>query len=154
MAEQTVLDSSEFQKLAKRRAPKGKKAKKEEKIQISISKYVKAQYPDVIFNSDIASGMRLPIWIAASAKAMRSERGQPDMVFLEPRGGYCGLCIEVKKDEAQVFNKNGEMKGGKSAGHLREQVAILERLRAKGYKAEFGLGFEDTKKIIDEYMLL
>ena len=133
---------------------KKKSSKKEERVQVQISKYVKLQYPGVIFNSDIASGMKLPIWVAAAAKAQRSERGQPDMVFLEPRGGYCGLCLEIKRDEAQVFKKNGEMKSGKSAAHIHEQNAILERLREKGYKAEFGLGFEGSKKIIDEYMSL
>lgn len=152
MAEQTVFDSKEFRKLSARISPKGKKKKKEERIQTQVAKYVKVQYPDVIFNSDIASGMKLPIWIAVLAKSMRSERAQPDMIFLEPKGGYHGLCIEIKKDASQVYKKNGEIKGGKSAKHIKEQEAVLQRLREKGYKAEFGLGFDDCKKIIDNYM--
>lgn len=29
---------------------------------------------------------------------------------------------------------------------------MLEKLRARGYRAEFGVGFEGCKKIIDEYL--
>ena len=29
---------------------------------------------------------------------------------------------------------------------------MLEKLRARGYKAEFGVGFEECKQIIDEYL--
>lgn len=136
-------------------APKGKSSKKkkpkkkEESIQLQISKYLRSVYPGVIFNSDIASGMRLPIWIAAKAKAQRSERGQPDLVVLEPRGKYFGLCLELKAES--VYRKDGALLSGK---HLKEQSELLNRLKEKGYYANFACGYQDTKDKIDWYFSL
>lgn len=131
---------------------KSPKQKKEENLQIAVAKYLMLQYPDVIFNSDIASGMRLTIGQAVKAKAMRSEKGQPDMILLEPRGAFFGLCLELKRDKDAVFLVDGvTLKADK---HVREQAIILERLRYKGYFAQFACGFIEAKFIIDYYMML
>lgn len=143
--------------LSKPSNPKGFKApkkKKEENIQIAVAKYLMMQYPDVIFNSDIASGMKLTMGQAVRAKAMRSEKGQPDMILLEPRGGYFGLCMELKNKFSDVFLANGKISDCKSKQHVRDQAAILERLRNKGYSAMFVCGFVESKFAIDFYMKL
>lgn len=62
---------------------------------------------------------------------------------------YCGLFIELKKEGTTIYKKNGELVANE---HIREQASILEELRQRGYKAEFGIGFENTKEIIDDYM--
>ena len=51
------------------------------------------------------------------------------------------------------FNKNTTLADGtlKKDQHLEEQAKMLEKLRARGYRAEFGVGFEGCKQIIDEY---
>jgi hypothetical protein len=36
--------------------------------------------------------------------------------------------------------------------HICEQFDMLEQLRRRGYKAEFACGFDEAKKIIDEYL--
>ena len=36
--------------------------------------------------------------------------------------------------------------------HIEEQAKMLEKLRTRGYKAEFGVGLEECKQIIDEYL--
>jgi hypothetical protein len=131
---------------------KKKNQKKEESLQLAISKYIKLQYPDAIFNCDLASGMRLPIHIAAKAKAQRSSRGQPDLIILEPKGQYKALCIELKKDYDSVYLKDG--KTLKKDKHLDEQHVLLTRLQDKGYYAGFTCGFEHTKKVIDWYFSL
>lgn len=133
----------------------GKKKKKEESIQIFIARHMRIRYPDVIFNSDIASGMRLTIGQAVKAKAMRSSRAQPDIIILEPRGKFNGLCIEIKKGIYDVYLKDGvTISNAKSSKHVREQNDMLIRLREKGYFAEFGFGISGCIKIIDEYMAL
>ena len=127
---------------------KKKNQKKEESLQLAISKYIKLQYPDAIFNCDLASGMRLPIHIAAKAKAQRSSRGQPDLIILEPKASFHGLCIELKKDKESVLKVDGSFKKNK---HIEEQSKMLNRLWNKGYYTCFGYGFDDTKRIIDWY---
>ena len=150
MSEQTVFDSKEFRAIAKKTSKRGKRVnRKEERIQTAVSKYIKIKYPKVIFNSDIASGIKLPIWLAGMAKAQRSSRGQPDLVIYEPRRGFHALCIELKKDRESVFKLDGGLKKDK---HLEEQAEILKRLADKGYHAVFGCGFDHCREIIDWYL--
>ncbi len=126
---------------------KNKKSKAEEKIQMEFCDYVRYTYPDIIFMCDLASGLKLPIWIAAKNKQMRSSKSLPDFFAAEPRKGFNGLFIELKKDGIRL--KSGAMP---TSDHIRDQEAILERLRQKGYKAEFAVGIEEAKFIFDEYM--
>lgn len=126
--------------------------KKEESIQLAVCRYLRLQYPDVIFACDLSSGMKLTIGQAVKAQKMRSGRGLPDIMILEPRGGelgYAGLMIELKTEKAG--NKNGTVK---QTDHVREQQAVLDRLEKKGYMAKFAIGFEEAKQIIDFYMAL
>ena len=147
--EQVDLLFGKTVKSGKRAKPK----KKEESLQLMVSKYLRSKYPEAIFNSDIASGMRLPIWIAAKAKAQRSERGQPDMIILEPRGIYFGLCLELKNEYSDVYLKDGTISNAKSNKHVLEQNEILNRLGDKGYYADFAFR-ENWQQIIDDYFAL
>lgn len=151
----------------KRNFAKNKKAKKEEKVQVLVCDYIRAKYPDVIFQCDLASGLKLPIWISAAHKKMRSSRGMPDLFIAKPKHIYhgypipigeddnCiaktfnGLFIELKRDGVKIFKRDGELVADE---HIREQAAILERLRNNGYAAEFACGFEQAIKIIDQYL--
>lgn len=60
----------------------------------------------------------------------------------------CGLFLELKKEGTRLQKKNGEW----STEHIAEQAKILEKLRQRGYCAEFAIGFDEAKKIIDEYL--
>jgi hypothetical protein len=126
-------------------------AKREESIQLAVCTYLKLQYPDVIFTCDLSSGMKLTIGQSVKSAKMRSSRGLPDIMILEPRGEgefrYCGLMIELKTEKAA--NKNGTVK---QTDHTREQQEVLTRLEKKGYMAKFAIGFEQAKSIIDFYM--
>lgn len=145
----------------KKNFKKNTKGKKEESVQIAICNYIKLRYPDVIFTCDLASGMKLPIWIAAKHKAMRSSRGLPDLFIAHCKEERTfshssesviftsGLFLELKKDGVSIYKKDGNLRKDE---HLEEQAAILERLRNQGYKAEFAVGFEEAVKIIDEYL--
>lgn len=133
---------------------KTKNSKKEEKIQISVCKYLKMQYPDAIFTCDLASGMKLTIGLAAKHKSQRSGRGYPDLCVDEPRRGYNGLRIELKSSVNSVFLKDGKTLKSDPKNHLKEQIDMMERLKKRGYYASFGLGFDDTKRIIDWYFSL
>jgi len=119
--------------------------RKEESLQISVSEYLKLQYPKVIFTSD-SSGLRLPMGLAMKAKRMRSGSGIPDMLILKPSKGYHGLCLELKAKSP--YQKNGQLY---SDDHLKEQNEVLKNLRKEGYYADFVTGFDEAKRVIDLY---
>lgn len=138
-------------KSGRRKKPK----KKEESLQIFVSKYIMLRYPGTIFNSDIASGLRLTMGQAIKAKLMRSGRGQPDIVIFEPRANFHGLCLELKNEISDVYLKDGiTISDTKSNRHVLEQADMLKRLRDKGYWADFAFGRDDCMKKIDTYFSL
>ena len=92
----------------------------EEKLHKQICQYISAQYPKLIFNTDL-SGLKLTMGQAIKAKNLRSSNGFPDILILEPKiygngeieetqeSGdklshiipifwFCGLFLEVKKE--------------------------------------------------------
>jgi len=157
MKEPDLISIGELRKIT------GKKSKKEEKIQLQVCEYIKNTYPDVIFTCDLASGMKLPIWMGALHKRMRSSRGLPDLFIAQSKSiktgtfnmmgdefvsdVFNGLFIEIKRAEVRL--KNGSIQ---KTEHHTEQAEILYRLSKSGYKAVFGCGFDECKEIIDEYL--
>jgi hypothetical protein len=142
MSQQSIVKG--FHKVIKK-----KKVKREEKVQLAVCKYLRDNYPDVVFWCDLASGMRLPIHIAAMNKRMRSSRGIPDLFIAQPRGVLSGLFLEFKGPDVQVFKKDGSLR---SDNHLQEQENVLIKLRDCGYKAEFACGYAQAVEIIDAYL--
>ena len=120
----------------------------ESDLQLAVSKYIALQYPKVLFNVDM-SGVRLPIGMATKMKKMRSGRAWPDIFIAEPRGQYCGMFLELKRSEKDLLKKNGEIRKTK---HLIEQGKMLDELTDRGYFATFAVGFDESKKLIDEYL--
>ena len=124
-----------------------------------IARYLQLQYPDVIYRFDIGADLKLTMGQAAKHKRLHPERGYPDLFIAESSaniwdspvrewGFYFGLYIEIKKDGEKLTKKDGSWR----TPHIAEQAEMLEKLRERGYKAEFGIGFEGCKKIIDEYL--
>ena len=130
-------------------------------IQIQVADYLRLQYPSVLFHSDYGSGLRLTPGQAVKQKRLQGgRRAWPDMFIAEPRiittdrltnrqTLYSGLFLELKREGTKIYKKNGELVAN---SHIREQAAVLDKLRRCGYKAEFACGFDEAKKIIDEYL--
>lgn len=119
----------------------------EENLQIAVCNYLRAQYPKVLFNSDL-SGIKLTMGQAVKAKKLRSSKGFPDLVIYEPRGNYHALFLELKREGEKILNKKGDLK----TDHLKEQDEVISKLCVKGYLACFAIGFDEAKKIIDLYL--
>lgn len=140
--------------------PKNKKY--EESLQKMVCRYIRMQYPRVYFQSDYAAGAYLSKSQAGIRKSMSSGKGWPDLFIAAPRtvktkdGGTkhcCGLFIELKKEGTKIYLTTGPRKGKLSANeHIQQQAAVLNDLNAAGYCAVFGVGFDQTVKIIDWYM--
>jgi hypothetical protein len=137
----TILDKASFKKKKTYR-------RHEEQLQLAVCKYIKLAYPDVIFFTD-ASGLRLSKSQAGKQKAMRSEGAHVDLYILEPRLSYHGLILELKADNNSPFLKNGELSKDQ---HVMDQAKTLDRLKNKGYLAQFSVGLVQTMDTIDEYL--
>jgi hypothetical protein len=126
-------------------------------IQVALSQYMALQYPDILFHMDL-SGIRLPIGLAVKAKKLNPYHAWPDIFIAKPRVKFeehqlvevsGGLFIELKRSRKEIYKSNGELRKN---SHINEQNAVLQALRLNGYQAVFACGFEETKKIIDEYL--
>ncbi|HRQ17749.1 MAG TPA: hypothetical protein PL085_11780 [Agriterribacter sp.] len=125
-----------------------KRRNNEETLQQSVVRYITLQYPDVIVRSDL-SGIKLTIGQAVKVKKLQSSRAFPDVFIAEPKNGYSGLFLELKKSFDEVYKKDGELR---NVEHIQEQADMLHRLNCKGYCAMFATGFDDAKNIIDKYL--
>jgi hypothetical protein len=121
-----------------------------------IATYLRLQYPNVIFHFDLA-GLNLSRAQAGMMKSIQGGRGWPDLFIAQLKYEesedheaiiWQGLFIEIKKEETILW----KTKGGPKSDHIKEQIDCLNILTDKGYKAEFGIGFDDCKKMIDEYL--
>jgi len=120
----------------------------EKTLHRSVCDYLKYQYKNVIFNSDLSGATKLTIGQAVAMKNLRSNRGWPDLFIAEPRGRYHALFIELKTEGTKLYNKLGLP----ATPHIGEQLDCLVDLRIRGYKAEFARGFDEAKILIDEYL--
>lgn len=125
-------------------------------LQAQVADYIRLQYPTVIFHSDFGSGIKLTMGQAIKQKRLNGgRRAWPDMFIAEVKAvddarKVCfGLFIELKKEGTRIFKKDGTLV---SDTHIREQFDMLHDLRARGYAAEFACGFDEAKKLIDDYM--
>ena len=130
--------------------------KQEENMQIAVCNYLRLQYPNAIFMSDVASGLKMSIGQAVKAKRMRSERGQPDLFIALSKpnhifgGTYHGLFLELKRENTKIFLKDGITLVADL--HIREQADLHLKLNNNGYACQFVIGFDHAKKVIDWYM--
>lgn len=127
----------------------------EHEMYMQIADYMRYQYPKVIYRFDLAADLKLSIGQAKKHKRLQGRRGYPDLFIAEPKVDlidmikYSGLFLELKRPDVKIYKKNGELVAN---SHIREQAAVLDELRKCGYKAEFACGFDEAKKIIDEYL--
>ncbi len=121
----------------------------EKQIHTLICEYLDLQYPNIIYLSDM-SGMRVSIGLRVEMKRKRCKRFViPDLIILHPKKGYHGLLIEIKAGKDDLYNKNGKIK---KVEHLENQCKSLVQLNSLGYLSAFGCGFDECKKIIDNYL--
>lgn len=132
---------------------------KESEIQAQVADYLRLRYPDVLFHSDFGSGIKLTMSQAVRQKRLNGgRRAWPDMFIAKPKLGYDGdgqpfylhgLFLELKRDGTRILKRDGSVVADE---HIREQMKILLHLSRLGYKAEFAVGFEQAKQIIDKYL--
>jgi hypothetical protein len=113
----------------------------------AIAKYLKLFYPNILYHFDYA-GLNLSKTQSGRMKNIQGGRGWPDLFIAEPRGIFHGLFIEVKAEGIKLYNK----KMIPFTPHLQEQEYCLFDLEDNHYAARFGVGFDECKGIIDDYL--
>lgn len=119
-------------------------------LQVQVIEYLKIRYPNVLFRSDLI-GVRLTIGQAKKVKKIQNGRGWPDLFIAEPRGGYTGLFLELKATFGDLYTKQGQLRETK---RIQEQHQVLAALTKRGYRAVFAAGFDEARRIIDDYLSL
>ena len=119
---------------------------------LQVVKYCEIKYPNVILKTNY-DRFKSNIWHAKQQKNLHTQiKGYPDLFIAEMRiintKIYGGLFIEFKKSNTIIYNKKNEPKND----HLKNQNAMLNKLKDKGYFASFGIGYYETIKIIDNYL--
>jgi hypothetical protein len=112
-----------------------------------VSNYLRLKYPKVIFHFDLA-GLNLSRAQAGMTKAIQGGRGWPDLFIAEPRGNCSGLFIELKAEGTKLLKLNHEF----TTPHIEEQHDMIMKLRIKKYMADFCIGFDSARMLIDAYM--
>lgn len=119
----------------------------EEQLHLKVCDYLRLQYPQVLFRTDMG-GVKLTMGQAIKAKRMNgARRAWPDIFIAQPAGPIHGLFVELKN--VNIYKKDGSLLANR---HIEEQNEILKALRERGYKAEFAVGFDAARGIIDVYL--
>lgn len=108
-----------------------------------ISNYLQTTYPNTIFRFDLSADMKLSIGQATRNKELHGifNRGYPDLFIAKCMNGFGGLYVELKATNKLTKSK-----------HTDEQSIIHQQLTLSGYKVAFTFGYDDTKRVIDEYL--
>ena len=123
---------------------------KEYDLQRAVCKYLRAQYPNVPFISTGQPYRLTPQQTGRDAAIQCDWFKCPDLLILEPRGGYHGLFIELKTETP--YKQDGGIKASKK-DHLKLQAETLQNLRGKKYLATFAWDFDQIKQMIDDYFI-
>lgn len=123
----------------------------EEQIQEAVAIYINVHYGrDVIFHHDYGDGAKLTYGQAIKRHRQNGgRRGFPDLQICQPIDRWYGFFLEIKKEGVRIVKRNGILV---SDQHIREQASMIEQLRAKGYWADFGIGYQDCIDKIDAYL--
>lgn len=97
------------------------------------------RYPELEMLYHVPNGGKRDAREAARFKAMGVKPGVPDLCLPVPRGGYCGLYIEMK------YGKNKPTDN---------QIAWMKRLMAQGHKVEICYSGIEATRVIEEYLKL
>ena len=118
--------------------------------QLAFCKWLKMQYPDVLFRSDIQSAGKLTPAMQNIKLIIDPFRGFPDISIYLKRGQYCGLMIEMKRLNSGLYLKDGSLSSNK---HVQEQNEMHIKLRENGWQVEFAEGMEAAISLFQNYLL-
>lgn len=134
--------------------------KSEDGVKISLADYLNYKYPFAPFRMEW-DHLKLPSkvdkdgnrysLVGKKLKRMRwAEQGfvWPDCIVTYPTKRHHGLFLEIKKDRAEIYRKDGTLREDQQT--YREFLS-LERLKLLGHQALFTWSIDHGMNVIDEY---
>ena len=118
--------------------------------QLAFCKWLKMQYPQVRFRSDIQSAGKLSPAMQNIKLILDPFRGFPDITIYLKRGEFCGFMIEMKRENSGLYLKDGSLSNSK---HVQEQNEMHEFLRHNAWKVEFAEGIDGAIDLFENYLL-
>lgn len=122
---------------------------KEWSVQLQFCKWIKLQYPNLLFRSDIQSAGKLSGQMQNIKLILDPWKAWPDVQVFYQAQGYAGLFIELKRIDSGTFLKDGSLSKSK---HVQQQAQMHNLLRSLGYRVEFAEGFEEAVKVLINYL--
>ncbi len=113
--------------------------KSEHAEQVTLVSRIRNFYPDVLVAAVPNGGLRVKTE-AARLKAEGVLPGFPDLIIAEPRVGYHGLFVEMKR-----------ARGGRTSI---VQLDVQEKLRRRGYRAVTCAGADEAWDVVEDYLAL
>lgn len=114
----------------------------EDRLQIAVVEYIRLRYPKAIIVSTYHNGARQKSFkVRARAKKMGVVRAIPDLLIFHA-GKFLALELKAKN----IWKKDGNLI---SNNHVVEQYEQIKSFRSNFFNAEFAVGFEEAKNIID-----
>jgi len=111
--------------------------KTEAHLQAAVVRYIKLKYPGARYCASLGGQYQQYDSQKNKATATGYVKGFPDLQITEARGGYFGLFLELKRDRKSATSP--------------VQIAWINDLTDRGYKAEVVKGFDECIKLIDGY---
>lgn len=138
-------------KIVTERELEAKKDRKESSHQLAFCKWLHSEYPEVKFRSDIQSAGKLSPQMQNIKLILDPFDSWPDIAIYLNRGKYCGLQIEMKRENSGLYLKDGSL--SKSV-HVQDQNKMHDFLRSIGWAVCFAEGVEKAKELFVKYYKL
>jgi hypothetical protein len=120
--------------------------KNEDKTQIAILEWLEMRYPHVReFVIKIDNEGKRSILGHVIAKRAGLKKGASDLFIAYPMGNCHGLFLEIKAD-------NWRCKGEAERNHVNGQLEFIEKMRQRGYAAEFIIGVDEGIRVLASYL--
>jgi hypothetical protein len=120
-------------------------------IYLKLANHLATYHPHVPYHFDFGSGLKMTMGQATKQKALNKRRGFPDLTIFKQRDyhghHYCGMVIEIKAEGERIKKRDGTW----ASEHVAEQAAWIDTLRANGWIADFGVGYEESLEAIHSY---
>ena len=111
--------------------------REEDSIHFECIQLLKNEFPNVEWVSNILDGARLGMLVRKHSKGMRNREGTSDIIILEPRKGFHGMCLEIKTVSGALS---------------KVQKDFLHRMALKNYHAIEAYGIDECFELIREYL--
>lgn len=126
----------------------GKWIASEDQDRAALIKWLDLAHPTVLYKVDYGADAKLDPRQAKQQKSLMFARGWPDLMIYERRGEFCGLAVDLKREDVKIYNSRGLF----ADDHIREQAEMMRLLTERGWLCGFAKGFEKAKTMIEDYL--